>query len=136
MTTYLLHVWDSGIHHVTPCATKEAGIEFLLKEMYDDNFSSIEELEAFWDREGDGSYEWEEAQVVGADGYQGADKYRLDPKLLARLTDAAYFGVMDDIIILLEEGCHLRDLDKVVEDAAERMACEMGCDDFEPDSEF
>ena len=62
-------------------------------------------------------------------------KYTIDPKVSARLIDAAYFGVLDDVLDLLKDGTTLEEIDRVVEEAADKMAKALGCDDYEEDSE-
>jgi len=62
-------------------------------------------------------------------------KYTIDPKLAARLIDAAYFHVLDDVLDLLKEGAILEEIDRVVEEAADAMARALGCDDYEENSE-
>tara|TARA_B100000925_G_scaffold285315_1_gene261481 strand:+ start:2189 stop:2455 length:267 start_codon:yes stop_codon:yes gene_type:complete len=62
-------------------------------------------------------------------------KYTIDPKVSARLIDAAYFGVLDDVLDLLKDGTTLQEIDRVVEEAADKMAKALGCDDYEEVSE-
>jgi len=62
-------------------------------------------------------------------------KYTIDPKVSARLIDAAYFHVLDEVLDLLKEGTTLEEIDRVVEEAADEMARALGCDDYEEDSE-
>ena len=49
-------------------------------------------------------------------------KHTIDPMVAARLVDAAFFGVVDELLDLLKEGCTLEDLDKALEEAADKMA--------------
>ena len=62
-------------------------------------------------------------------------KYTIDPKVSARLIDAAYFGVLDDVLDLLKDSTTLEEIDRVVEEAADKMARALGCDDYEEESE-